>query len=194
MSGNFSATIYLGGNTDPVDWTTHADDRGQIQVTAWVRSGSLCLYGDPAAVLRELDAARQLVIDHLVDTVGIPATVIAERKLLDDILHEVGPDLPSPLAHRLRSTIAGDQPEPTGRTTAAALTERQQDHGEVECVRCGRVFGGWHGPAGPDDPDLDEVFGTLCSTCIAGENANEADLVSAGTSFPNHMPAAGGDA
>ena len=101
------------GTTDDVA-VTFDIEQGDADVT---------FYGDPAQILRHLDTARQHVIDHLVATGGIPANPTAE--LLGDVLREVGPELPSPLAHRIRSTIAGDQPEPTGRTTVAALAERQ---------------------------------------------------------------------
>lgn len=165
----------------------HQDDTEQVRPKlATLDSGAVSLriavavdhqiafIGDPARIVTVLDAARQLVIDHLVATVGVPATMVVERKLLADTLHEGWDTLPSPITHRLKSVLAGDQPEPTGRTTVAALTERQQEHGEVACKRCGKVFGGWAGPAGPDDPDPDEVLGALCSTCSAALASVEA--------------------
>ncbi len=125
-AGSASFTAYPDHH--PMRWRLKAFDDGQVLVTADVKdAGSIAFLADPTDVLRELDAARRLVIDHLVETVGIPATVVAERQLLDDILREVGSDLPSPLSHRIRSTIAGDQPETTGRTTVAALADRMGD-------------------------------------------------------------------
>lgn len=123
-AGSASFTAYP--DHAPIAWRLrYFEEDGQVLLTGDVEgAGSIAFLSDPADVLRELDAARQLVVDHLVETVGIPATVIAERQLLADILREIGADLPSPLAHRIRSTIAGDQPEPTGRSTVAALAER----------------------------------------------------------------------
>lgn len=182
MSAFVSAgvSMHLRSGNRPMDWhLSPCNEFVQIHGTLCpdespVSDARVGFIGDPAEILRELDVARQLVIDHLVATVEVPATMVVERKLLADTLHEGWDTLPSPITHRLKSVLAGDQPEPTGRTTVAALTERQQEHGEVACKRCGKVFGGWAGPAGPDDPDPDEVLGALCSTCSAALASVEA--------------------
>ncbi len=147
MSAFVSAgvSMHLRSGNRPMDWhLSPCNEFVQIH-------GTLCpdaspasdarvgFIGDPAEILRELDVARQLVIDHLVATVGVPATMVVERKLLADTLHEGWDTLPSPITHRLKSVLAGDQPTPTGRTAAAALTERttpDEDALTVECLTC----------------------------------------------------------
>lgn len=120
-----SASFIAYPDHAPIRWRLHTSvDTDEIGLYGEVKgAGTVGFLADPAHILRELDAARQLVIDHLVATVGIPADPTGE--LLADILREIGAELPSPLAHRIRSTIAGDQPTPTGRTTVAARTKRQ---------------------------------------------------------------------
>lgn len=120
-AGSASFTAYP--DHAPIQWRIWtSDDTDEIGLYGEVKgAGSLGFLAGPAHILRELDAARQLVIDHLVATVGIPADPTGE--LLGDILREIGTELPSPLAHRIRSTIAGDQPQPTRRTTASALAD-----------------------------------------------------------------------
>lgn len=118
-------SLHLDARDDQLDVRLASmEDFGRVSVSLNIGPDArVAFVGDPAEVLRHLDAMRHLVIDHLVATVGIPADPTGE--LLGDILREIGTELPSPLAHRIRSTIAGDQPHPTGRTTATALAGRQ---------------------------------------------------------------------
>ena len=72
MSNAGYSTITFYVDHEPIRWRLREaeDDGGQVQLYGHNDAGSLCLYADPADVLRELDAARQLVIDHLAETAG----------------------------------------------------------------------------------------------------------------------------